>query len=55
MDGFDREEKNIQEQFDIGEIDIAEYNRLMRDLTADYRAEAEESAQRAYDEEMGRW
>ena len=55
MDAFDREEQIIIEQHENGEIDTREYNRLMRGLARDYAEAARESAQRAYDDEMGRW
>jgi hypothetical protein len=55
MDAFDREEMALQEQLERGEITIGEYNDEIRELQRDYQAMAEESAQRAYDDEMERW
>jgi len=55
MDAYDREEQEIEDQHRRGEITIKEYNKEMRDLQRDWRREAEESAQRAYDDEMNRW
>ena len=50
-----REEDILCEQLNRGEITQAEFNKEMREMRRDYRAMAEESAQKAYDEEMGRW
>ena len=50
-----REEDILCEQLNRGEITQAEFNKEMREMRRDYRAMAEESAQNAYDEEMGRW
>lgn len=52
---FEREEDAIEEAHSRGDIDMKERNRQMRELQRDYQAAAEESAQRAYDDEMGRW
>ena len=55
MDALEREEQYLEEQLANGEITVKEYNRELRELYRDYRAQAEESAQRAYDDEMERW
>ena len=52
---MEREEDILCEQLNRGEITQAEFNKEMREMRRDYRAMAEESAQNAYDEEMGRW
>ena len=49
------EEELLEEQYANGEISDAEYRREMQELQRDYTAQAEESAQLAYDEEMERW
>ena len=53
MDQF--EEDYIIEQINNGEISQKEGQRQLNELYRDYRASAEESAQRAYDDEMARW
>lgn len=55
MDAFEREEQYLEEQLESGAMTIKEYNKEMRELQRDYRAQAEEAAQRAYDDEMERW
>lgn len=52
---YEREEDALVEALNEGRITQQEYNREMRELQRDYRAAAEESAQRAYDDEMARW
>lgn len=53
----EREERYIQEQYERGEISLAEYNKAMRDLQRDardeIRAQAEQAAQDAYNDVMG--
>lgn len=55
MNALEREEKNIEDQYDNGEISAAEFHRKMNELRRDYCAAAEESAQEAYDDEISRW
>lgn len=55
MDQFDREEKQLSEELEAGEITVAEYNREMAKLQRYYRETAEEASQEAYDREMDRW
>lgn len=52
MDQFDREAADIEDAFDRGEIDGQQRDYELRELTRDYRAYAEEEAQRAYDNRM---
>lgn len=52
---YEREEDHLVEQFNSGQITQKEYNEQMRDLQRDYRAQAQEAAQEAYDREMERW
>jgi hypothetical protein len=55
MDQFEREEEALEEAYNNGEITAKEYNKQMQELQRDYRAAAQEAAQEAYDNEMGRW
>lgn len=55
MDQFEREEDFLEQQLNNGEITLTEFNREMRELQRDYRAAAEEAAEQAYRDEMGRW
>lgn len=55
MDQWEREERYLEEQYERGEISSQEFTRQMNDLWRDYRGAAQESAERAYDEEMNRW
>ena len=52
---MEREEDILCEQLNRGEITLEEFNNGMRDMQREYRAMAEEAAQQAYDDEMGRW
>jgi len=55
MDALEREEDDLQERLASGEISVKEYNSEFTELQRSYRAEAEESARDAYEEEMDRW
>lgn len=58
MDFYDelgREEESIIEELNRGEITQREADRLLRDLAREAQYRAEDAAQGAYDEEMGRW
>jgi len=52
---FEREEEAIEEAYRERRISLQERNAQMRELQRDYRAAAQESAERAYDDEMARW
>jgi polyhydroxyalkanoate synthesis regulator phasin len=52
MDAYDREEAAICEAEERGEISREEANRELSELAREYRAMAEEAAQRAYDERI---
>ncbi len=54
-DEFEREEDALCTEYNEGRITLAEYNKQMRDLQSEYRAQAQEAAQGAYDDEMGKW
>ncbi len=55
MDAFDREEEYLEQALASGDISQAEYNKLMRELQRDYRAEAQEAAWDAHDRELSNW
>ncbi len=52
---YEREEEALEECYNNGEITAKEFNKQMQELQRDYRAAAQESAQEAYVNEMGRW
>lgn len=52
---YERAVEEIERDLAEGLIDNAEYQRQMRDLNAELRAEAQECADRAYDDAMGGW
>lgn len=55
MDEYERDEQEIEDRFRAGEISATQYNREMKALYNDYKADAEEAATNAYNEEMARW
>ncbi len=55
MDAFDREEQILEEQLSEGTITLKEFNGEMRELRRDYAGAAQEAAEQAYQDEMGRW
>lgn len=55
MDAFEREERRLEEQYENGELSNKEFTKELNELFRDYRASAEEAAQRAYDDEVERW
>lgn len=55
MNQFDREIERLENELACGEITQREYIKQMNKLERDYRAEAEEAAQQAYDDEINRW
>lgn len=55
MDAFEREEQMLEEQLANGEISNEEFNDEMRELQRDYRGAAQEAAESAYNDVMGRW
>ena len=52
---MDREEARLIEMLNSGLITQEQFRKQMREMQRDYQAAAEESAQRAYDDEMARW
>jgi hypothetical protein len=52
---MEREEQDLCDRVNSGEISTTEYNQEMRDLQREYRGMAEEAAQDAYDNEMNNW
>lgn len=55
MNSFDREEQILEDELNMGSITQAEFDKEMRELKRDYKAEAEKAASSAYDFEMSRW
>jgi hypothetical protein len=52
---MDREEEQLEHDLENGVITRQEFNEGMRDLQREYREAAQQSAQDAYDREMGLW
>ena len=52
---LEREEQDLDERYERGEISSEEYNRELKEMYRDYRAAAEERAQDAYQAELERW
>ena len=52
---LEREEQDIEERYERGDITRKEMEHELRELYRDYRAAAEEAAETAYEEEMNRW
>ena len=52
---FDLEVEQLEEDLACGNISLEDYNRQLRTMERDYRAEAQEAAEQAYDNEMERW
>lgn len=55
MDAYDREVDDLDRQLADGTITAEEHREAMIEVEFDYRAAAEESSQRAYEDEMRRW
>lgn len=55
MRAYEREEERIEQAFANGDLTPEEYREELRELQRDYRAAAEEAAERAYSDEMERW
>jgi hypothetical protein len=53
MDWFEKEEIQLGKLLDSGEISYEEYQKHLKELNFELRCQAEENAQRAYDETMG--
>lgn len=52
---IDKEIEFLEDQYARGEITLEELKKEERDIWRSYQANAEEAAQAAYDDEMGRW
>lgn len=52
---MEREEQDIGDRYNSGEISLSEYNSEMQSLQREYRAFAQEAAQEAYDNEFDNW
>ena len=55
MNQFDREEDQIEQDYENGVITAKERNQYLRDLQREYRDAAHEAAQEAYEREVERW
>jgi len=55
MDSLQREEERLAEQLECGQITLQEFNQELKELHREYREQAEESAQEAYDREFENW
>ena len=55
MNWIDKAEKELSDALDRGEISPQEFNREMRELQRDVRAEAEEAAEGAYNDVMNNY
>ena len=55
MDIWEEEENAIDHEYALGHITNEERNKQLRELQRDFCAAAQESAERAYEEEMDRW
>ena len=59
MNQYEREEEQLERDLAEGRISSAEYSRQLREMQRDYRDEArgaaDEAAERAYQDEIGRW
>ena len=53
--GFDREVEMLENDLEAGRISMKEYNEELREMRYSYQANAEESAQEAYQDELSRW
>jgi len=52
---YEKAEDEIDQELADGIIDAKEYQRQMRQLRLEMQAEAEEAAERAYNDAMGGW
>ena len=50
---FDRAEQEIEQSYNRGEINMAEYNSQMRDLQDELRSNADEAAEQAREDYYG--
>jgi len=52
---YDKAEDRLEKELENGEITDKEYKQQMRDLNAELRGQAEEEAEQAFNDVMGRW
>lgn len=52
---MEREEQDLCDQLNNGEISRSQFNNEMRELQREYRAMEEEACQEAYDKEAENW
>jgi hypothetical protein len=55
MNQVDREEEQLSEMFNSGEIDLNQYKEEMKELHREYHAQAQEAAEEAYERELSNW
>ena len=55
MSPYEREEKILTEQYERGEISLAEYNDALKALEREEQSDRQERAERAYREEYERY
>lgn len=55
MDAYERETDQLYEDHAAGLITTVELNKAVREIERGYRADAQEAAKQAFDNEMDRW
>ena len=55
MNAYEREEQLIYDSYARGEISVQEYNAQLRELAREERGDAQERAERAYQNELNNW
>lgn len=55
QDQFEREEAEICEMYNRGELTMKQYNEAINDLNREYSGMMEEACQNAYDNERSNW
>jgi len=59
MNEWEREEQQLEDDYAAGLISLSEFNRLVKELqdalAYELRSEAEEAAERAYNDVYGNW
>ena len=52
---IERDERQLEDDFANGTISIEQYHKAMNAMRREFREEAEEAAQAAFDQEMNEW
>ena len=55
MDQWEREEEQVERDYEAGLISSTERNKLLMDIQRDYRNAAQEAAWEAHERELERW